>query len=217
MSEVRITPSILNADLNDLDSEIKKIAAVSDLLHLDIMDNKFVPNETWNFEAAEKIIKSAPLPVDAHLMIEDPDIQAVKYAEVGCKSVTIHFEASSNVKQTLQSIRRAGARAAIALKPKTDFSVILEYRELIDMILIMTVEPGFGGQKFMSEMMDKVKRSRKFIGDADIWLQVDGGISLETIEVARDAGADTFVAGSAVFKAPNPAEMVLQLKELATK
>lgn len=217
MSEVRITPSILNADLNDLDSEIKKIAAVSDLLHLDIMDNKFVPNETWNFDAAEKIIKSAPLPVDAHLMIEDPDIQAVKYAEVGCKSVTIHFEASNNVKQTLQSVRRAGARAAIALKPKTDFSVILEYRELIDMILIMTVEPGFGGQKFMSDMMDKVKRSRKFIGDADIWLQVDGGISLETIEVARDAGADTFVAGSAVFKAPNPAEMVLQLKELATK
>lgn len=217
MNEVRITPSILNADLNNLESEIKKIAAVSDLLHLDIMDNKFVPNQTWNFEAAEKIIRSAPLPVDAHLMIEDPDIQAVKYAEVGCKSVTIHFEASSNVKQTLQTIRRAGARAAIALKPKTDFSVLLEYRELIDMILIMTVEPGFGGQKFMSDMMDKVKKSRDFIGDADIWLQVDGGISLDTIEVAREAGADTFVAGSAVFKAPNPAEMVLQLKELATK
>lgn len=217
MNEVRITPSILNADLNNLESEIKKIAAVSDLLHLDIMDNKFVPNQTWNFEAAEKIIRSAPLPVDAHLMIEDPDTQAVKYAEVGCKSVTIHFEASSNVKQTLQTIRRAGARAAIALKPKTDFSVLLEYRELIDMILIMTVEPGFGGQKFMSDMMDKVKKSRDFIGDADIWLQVDGGISLDTIEVAREAGADTFVAGSAVFKAPNPAEMVLQLKELATK
>jgi ribulose-phosphate 3-epimerase len=217
MNEVRITPSILNADLNDLDSEIRKIAAVSDLLHLDIMDNKFVPNQTWNFDAAEKIIRSAPLPVDAHLMIEDPDIQAVKYAEVGCKSVTIHFEASSNVKQTLQAIRRADARAALALKPKTDFSVLLEYREFIDMILIMTVEPGFGGQKFMSDMMDKVKNSRDFIGDADIWLQVDGGISLETIEAARDAGADTFVAGSAVFKAPNPAEMVRQLKELATK
>lgn len=217
MSDIRITPSILNADLNNLDSEIRKIAEVSDLLHLDIMDNKFVPNQTWNFEAAERIIKSAPLPVDAHLMIEDPDIQAVKYAEVGCKSVTIHFEASSNVKQTLQAIRRVGARAALALKPKTDFSVLLEYRELLDMILIMTVEPGFGGQKFMSDMMDKVKKSRDFIGDADIWLQVDGGISLETIEIAREAGADTFVAGSAVFKAPNPADMVLQLKELATK
>lgn len=217
MRDIRITPSILNADLNNLDNEIAKISKVSDLLHLDIMDNIFVPNLTWNFEAAEEIIRKAPLPVDAHLMIEDPDIQGPKYAEVGCKSVTIHYEATANVKQTLQSIRRAGARAALALKPKTDFSVLLEYRELIDMILIMTVEPGFGGQKFMADMMDKVSKSRDFIGDADIWLQVDGGISLETIEVARNAGADTFVAGSAVFKAPDPAAMVLQLKELATK
>jgi ribulose-phosphate 3-epimerase len=217
MQEIRITPSILNADLNDLDSEISKISGVADLLHLDIMDNKFVPNLTWNFEAAEKIIRTSPLPVDAHLMIEDPDIQGPKYAEVGCKSVTVHFEATTNLKQTLQSIRRAGARAAVGIKPKTDFSVLLEYRELIDMILIMTVEPGFGGQKFMADMMDKVTKSREFIGDADIWLQVDGGISLETIEIARNAGADTFVAGSAVFKSPDPAAMVLQLKELATK
>ena len=217
MREIRITPSILNADLANLDAEISKIAKVSDLLHLDIMDNKFVPNQTWDFQAAESIISKSPLPVDAHLMIEDPDIQAIKYAEVGCASVTIHYEASSNPKQTLRSIRNAGARAAIALKPKTDFSVLLEYRELVDMILIMTVEPGFGGQKFMAEMMDKVSKSRDFIGDADIWLQVDGGISQDTIEIARDAGADTFVAGSAVFKAPDPAAMVLKLKELATK
>jgi ribulose-phosphate 3-epimerase len=215
--EIRITPSILNADLNNLDSEISNIASVSDLLHLDIMDNRFVPNQTWDFLAAETIIRKSPLPVDAHLMIEDPDIQAIKYAEVGCASVTIHYEASSNPKQTLRSIRNAGARAALALKPKTDFSVLLEYRELVDMILIMTVEPGFGGQKFMIEMMNKVSKSRDFIGDADIWLQVDGGISLDTIEIARDAGADTFVAGSAVFKAPDPAAMVLKLKELATK
>ena len=217
MHEIRITPSILNADLNNLESEIAKISSVSDLLHLDIMDNKFVPNQTWNFEAAESIIKKSPLPVDAHLMISDPDKQAINYAEAGCASVTIHYEATMNPKQTLKSIRGAGARAALALKPKTDFSVLLEYRELIDMILIMTVEPGFGGQKFMSEMMSKVRKSREFIGEADIWLQVDGGISLETIEIARDAGADTFVAGSAVFKASDPAAMVLQLKELATK
>ena len=217
MREIRITPSILNADLDNLDSEISKIAGVADLLHLDIMDNRFVPNLTWNFEAAEKIIRNSLLPVDAHLMIEDPDIQGPKYAEIGCKSVTVHYEATTNLKQTLQSIRRAGARAAVGIKPKTDFSVLLEYRELIDMILIMTVEPGFGGQKFMANMMDKVAKSREFIGDADIWLQVDGGISLETIEIARNAGADTFVAGSAVFKSPDPAAMVLQLKELATK
>ena len=114
------------------------------------MDNKFVPNQTWNFEAAASIIQKSPLPVDAHLMINDPDIQAIKYAEVGCKSVTIHFEASSNLNQTLKAIRQSGARAALALKPKTDFSVLLDYRDLIDMILIMTVEPGFGGQKFMA-------------------------------------------------------------------
>jgi ribulose-phosphate 3-epimerase len=217
MQEIRITPSILNADLNNLDSEITKIAKVADLLHLDIMDNKFVPNLTWNFEAAEKIVKSSPLPVDAHLMIEDPDVQAVRYAEIGCKSVTVHFEACKNPKETLSAIRKAGARAAIALKPNTQFSVIKEFRDYLDMILIMTVEPGFGGQKFMADMMQKVADSREFIGDADIWLQVDGGISLETIGIAREAGADTFVAGSAVFKATDPAAMVLQLKELATK
>lgn len=217
MLDIRITPSILNADLANLDSEIAKISNVADLLHLDIMDNKFVPNQTWNFEAAASIIMKSPLPVDAHLMINDPDIQAIKYAEVGCKSVTIHYEASNSPKQTLKAIRNAGARAAIALKPKTDFSVLLDYRELIDMILIMTVEPGFGGQKFMADMMEKVRESRDFIGDADIWLQVDGGISIDTIEIARAAGADTFVAGSAVFKSDDPAAMVLELKKLAAK
>lgn len=217
MREIRITPSILNADLDHLDSEISRISEVADLLHLDIMDNKFVPNQTWNFDAAAEIIKSSPLPVDAHLMIEDPDIQAIKYAEVGCKSVTIHFEATSNPKVTLKGIRSAGARAAIALKPKTDFSVLRDMRDQIDMILIMTVEPGFGGQKFMADMMKKVEQSREFIGDADIWLQVDGGISLETIEIARNAGADTFVAGSAVFKAADPADMVMQLKKIASE
>lgn len=217
MREIRITPSILNADQNNLDTEIAKIAKDSDLLHLDIMDNKFVPNLTWDFNAAEAIIRKSPLPVDAHLMISDPDLQAVKYAEIGCASVTIHFEASSQVRQTLKSIRNAGARAALALKPMTDFTVLLEYRELLDMILIMTVEPGFGGQKFMGEMMEKVSKSRNLIGDADIWLQVDGGISEETIEIARIAGADTFVAGSAVFKSADPGAMVRRLRELATK
>ena len=217
MSEIRITPSILNADLQNLTSEISKIAQDADLLHLDIMDNKFVPNKTWDFTAAREIISQSPLPVDAHLMIEDPDITAVSYAEAGCASVTIHFEASIRPKQTLRAIRNAGARAAIALKPKTDFAVLKDLRDSIDMILIMTVEPGFGGQKFMSEMMEKVSKSRQFIADADIWLQVDGGIALETIGIARDAGADTFVAGSAVFKAPDPAEMVRKLRKIATE
>lgn len=217
MRDIRITPSILNADLANLNSEIEKIAEVSDLLHLDIMDNRFVPNQTWNFDQAAKIISESPIPIDAHLMIEDPDLQAVRYAEIGCKSVTIHFEASLKPITTLKSIRNSGARAAIALKPKTDFSVLRDYRELLDMILIMTVEPGFGGQKFMVDMMEKVQKSRDFIGDADIWLQVDGGISLSTIEIARDAGADTFVAGSAVFNSPDPAQVVRDLRKLATR
>lgn len=217
MGQIRITPSILNADLENLNSEIGKIAKVSDLLHLDIMDNIFVPNKTWNLEEAKSIISLSPIPVDAHLMIANPDTEAIKYAEAGCASVTIHYESSNTLLQTLKNIRRAGARASVALKPKTDFSVLKDLRDSLDMILIMTVEPGFGGQKFMSEMMDKVAKSREFIGDADIWLQVDGGISLDTIAIARDAGADTFVAGSAVFKSDNPAEMVNRLRELATR
>ncbi|MFM7860591.1 MAG: ribulose-phosphate 3-epimerase [Candidatus Nanopelagicaceae bacterium] len=215
MLEVRITPSILNADLSNLNAEIAKIAEVSDLLHLDIMDNKFVPNLTWDFESAAKIISASPIPVDAHLMISDPDSQAIRYAEIGCASVTVHYEASQSLQSTLASIRRTGARAAVALKPKTDFAVLKDYREHLDMVLIMTVEPGFGGQKFMTDMMEKVRLARKFIGDADIWLQVDGGISSETIEIARSAGADTFVAGSAVFKSDDPAAVVQELRKLA--
>jgi ribulose-phosphate 3-epimerase len=128
------------------------------------MDNKFVPNLTWNFEAAEKIIRNSSLPVDATDELKILISQGPRYAEVGCKSVTVHYEATTKLKQTLQSIRRAGARAAVGIKPKTDLSVLIEYRELIDMILIMTVEPGFGGQKFMANMMDKVTKSREFIG-----------------------------------------------------
>lgn len=216
VANIRITPSILNADQTNLSNEILKIAEVSDLLHLDIMDNKFVPNLTWDFDRASEIIRSSPIPVDAHLMIADPDIQAIHYAQIGCASVTVHYEATQKLLNTLKAIRSNGARAAVALKPKTDFSVLKEFRSHLDMILIMTVEPGFGGQKFMSELMYKVETAREFIGDADIWLQVDGGISRETIEIARQAGADTFVAGSAVFKSEDPASVVRELRKLAT-
>jgi len=216
MGQIRITPSILNADQDNLDIEIGKIAKSADLLHLDIMDNKFVPNLTWDFAAAERIIRNSPIPVDAHLMIEDPDVQAISYAEVGCASVTIHYEATLKAKQTLTAIRRAGARAAIAIKPRTDFSVLIDLKDHLDMVLIMTVEPGFGGQKFMSDMMEKVRSARNLIGDSDIWLQVDGGITLDTISIAKEAGADTFVAGSAVFKAEDPADMVQRLRNIAS-
>jgi ribulose-phosphate 3-epimerase len=212
---IRITPSILNADFSRLDEEIARIAAVSDLLHLDVMDNVFVPNFTFDFDHAAAIIGSSPIPVDSHLMIADVDRLAPAYAHAGSASVTIHAEASSAISATLRAIRTEGSRAGLALKPGSRIEDYADYVDDVDMFLIMTVEPGFGGQKFMSAMMEKVSATRAIIGDRPIWLQVDGGISLETIEIAREAGADTFVAGSAVFNSPDPAEMITQLRALA--
>lgn len=214
---IRITPSILSANFNDLENEIKKIAGNSDLLHLDIMDNVFVPNFTFDFAAAQEIISYSSLPVDSHLMVADVDNIAPAYAEAGSASVTIHAEAADNISQTLRAIRQAGARAGLALKPATELEHYGDLIDEIDMILIMTVEPGFGGQKFMTSMMEKVSRARALIGSRPIWLQVDGGISPETIEIATTAGADTFVAGSAVFNSPDPAAMVDALRSLAMK
>lgn len=212
---IRITPSILNADFSHLDQEIARIAGVSDLLHLDVMDNVFVPNFTFDFDQAAAIIASSPIPVDSHLMIADVDRLAPAYAHAGSASVTIHAEASSTVSATLRAIRAEGSRAGLAVKPGTSIEDYADCVDEADMFLIMTVEPGFGGQKFMNAMMDKVSRTRSLIGDRAIWLQVDGGISLETIEIAREAGADTFVAGSAVFNASDPAEMIELLRALA--
>ena len=213
--EIRITPSILNADFEHLEQEISKISDVSDLIHLDVMDNIFVPNFTFDFESASTFIKGCPIGVDAHLMVANVDKIGPQYAQAGCASVTIHAEASENIAQTLRAIRNEGARSGLAIKPNTAIDEYEQFSDLVDMFLIMTVEPGFGGQKFMSNMMDKVRATRKIIGHRPIWLQVDGGISLETIEMAVEAGADTFVAGSAVFKSDDPAQMVTALRALA--
>lgn len=213
MSDIRITPSILNADRENLASEIAKIAGVSDYIHLDVMDNIFVPNFSFDFDAASRIIRETSIPVDTHLMVADVDQIAINYAQSGSASVTFHVEACADIHSTAVGIRKAGARASIALKPATEIELYEEYLDEVDMVLIMTVEPGFGGQKFMVEMMDKVKRTKKLLGSRPIWLQVDGGVSLETIEIARDAGADTFVAGSAVFNAEDPASMVKKLRD----
>ena len=212
---MRICPSILNADRNNLMSEIEKVAKNSDLLHLDVMDNIFVPNFTFTLNESESIIKQSPIPVDVHLMIDKPEASVAKYAEYGSKSVTFHFEATTETRLCIDEIKSAGARVGIAIKPVTPFHVISEYLSEIDMVLIMTVEPGFGGQSFMSNMMEKVKEARNEIDRKrfkDIWLEVDGGISLETISIAAEAGADTFVAGSAVFRDPNPASMIDKLR-----
>lgn len=213
--EIRITPSILNANFAQLDQEIAKIAHVSDLIHLDVMDNIFVPNFTFDFEVAEKIIKNCPIGIDAHLMVANADSIAPRYAEVGAQSVTIHAEATQDISATLKQIHSLGSRTGLAIKPNTAIDTYFDFIDDVDMFLIMTVEPGFGGQKFMVDMMEKVRKTRGVIGDRPIWLQVDGGISLETIEQAVAAGADTFVAGSAVFNAQDPAAMVASLRQLA--
>jgi ribulose-phosphate 3-epimerase len=215
---IRICPSILNANFDELPSEIAKIAQVSDLLHLDVMDNKFVPNFTFSFERAREIIEGSELPVDVHLMIADADREALPYLDTSASSITVHLEACEDPLSLLTEIRRRGKRAAIAIKPGTAIDEIKELLPNVDMILVMTVEPGFGGQKFMSEMMPKVEIARRWLDEArlsDTWLQVDGGINLETISKAKRAGADTFVAGSVVFNSPDPAGIVETLRQLA--
>lgn len=216
---VFISPSILNANFNDLENEIAKVSATADQLHLDIMDNKFVPNFTFDIKRAFEIIGFSRLPVDAHLMIEDPDSIAPKYAQNGCKSVTFHLEAVSNVLQTISDIKSNGAKVGIAIKPTTKFTEVEPFIEKIDMLLIMTVEPGFGGQSFMHDQMPKVVAARKRINQTPEprpLLQVDGGVSLETIAEAAAAGANCFVAGSAVYKSSDPAGMVSQLRKKAS-
>ncbi len=216
---IRICPSILNADHSRLGEEIAAVAT-SDLLHLDVMDNIFVPNQTFTLDESREIIASSPLPVDTHLMIADPDLRAVHYAEAGSASVTFHLEASADPLGTITQLRSAGARVGIAIKPNTPFENVRALLSEIDMLLVMTVEPGFGGQKFMSDQLPKIEEAHRAISKLTgqrPWLQVDGGISFETIALAARAGADTFVAGSAIYRAQNPAEAIRTLRELAAQ
>ena len=219
-SQILINPSILNANFNDLENEIAKVAPTSDYLHLDIMDNIFVPNFTFDLIRAFEIINFSQLPVDAHLMVDNPDEIAPLYAENGCTSVTFHLEAASDVAQTIKDIRSNGTKVGLAIKPATQFADVEKWIELIDMLLIMTVEPGFGGQSFMHDQMPKVRQARTSIEKllkSKPTLQIDGGVSLETIAEAAQAGANCFVAGSAVYKSDKPAEMVSNLRKMARK
>ena len=215
---IRICPSILNANFDELPREIGRIAEFSDLLHLDVMDNVFVPNFTFDLDKSREIIRDSVIPVDVHLMIADADKNALPYADTEAVSITVHYEACADPIKVLKDLRSKGKRAAIAIKPGTPVEAVLELLPFLDMILVMTVEPGFGGQKFMVDMMPKVEKARLWLnqnGLGDVWLQVDGGINLETIEIARKAGADTFVAGSAVFKADDPVQVVENLRRVA--
>jgi ribulose-phosphate 3-epimerase len=214
---MQIAPSILNADLSDLTREVQRLGMSADWVHLDVMDNHFVPNLTFGLPMVESLLAHIDVPADCHLMIDDPDRWAPGYAEAGAGSVTFHVEAARHPLQVARDIRAAGARAGIALKPGTPLDAVHEALPSIDMILVMTVEPGFGGQSFMTDMLSKVRQARQLAdaSDADIWVQVDGGVDARTIELCADAGATVFVAGSAVYRAEDPAEAVLRLRALA--
>jgi len=213
---VRIQPSILSADFVNMQAAIATIAS-ADAVHVDVMDNHFVPNLTFGSEMVRRIQAVSPIPLDVHLMITDVDRWGPGYAELGAFSVTFHAEATSDPVALARRLRQIGSRAGLAVKPGTDITPYLELLPEFDQLLVMTVEPGFGGQSFLADMMPKVAAARAAIdaGGFDVWVQVDGGISSETIGRAVEAGADTFVAGSSVFAAPNAAEAITALRNAA--
>lgn len=213
----RINPSILSADFANMQSELARIAS-ADFVHVDVMDNHFVPNLTFGPQMVERIQATSPVPLDVHLMIDDPDRWAPGYAELGAASVTFHLEAAADPLALARRLREIGARAGVAVKPATGVEQLFDHLDAFDQILVMTVEPGFGGQSFMADQMPKLRRladeARR--RGSDVWLQVDGGISAATIAQAAEAGADTFVAGSAVYGADDIDAAIAALRETAS-
>ena len=214
---MQISPSILSADFANLQSELDAISN-ADWAHVDVMDNHFVPNLTLGLPIVEALLKVSPIPLDCHLMIEDPDRWAPAYAEAGAQSVTFHVEAARDPRALARTLRAAGARAGLAIKPGTAWASYEELLPELDMVLVMTVEPGFGGQSFMADQMPKVAQVREAVRrhGGEVWIQVDGGVSATTIEQCAEAGADVFVAGSAVYGAESAAAAIDELRSLAT-
>lgn len=216
MSGARLNPSILSADFVNFQAEFESISN-SDLIHVDVMDNHFVPNLTFGLPMVRRMQEITPKPLDVHLMISDADAWAPDYAEAGSFSVTFHAEASENPVSLAKRIRAIGARSGLAIKPGTDVSGYLDLLNEFDQLLIMTVEPGFGGQSLIEATLEKVVKARRRIDQEklDVWLQVDGGIDESNIQKVAELGADTFVAGSAVFKASDRQKQIDNLRNLA--
>lgn len=212
----RINPSILSADFVNFERDFQSIAN-ADLIHVDVMDNNFVPNLTFGLPMVTRMQQVSPRPLDVHLMIANVDLWASGYAEAGVFSVTFHAEASENPVALARKLRSIGARAGVAIKPGTSVDGFLDDLSEFDQLLVMTVEPGFGGQSLIEETLEKVSKARRRISQEklDVWLQVDGGIDESNIQRVAEHGADTFVAGSAVFKAHDRAKQIENLRNLA--
>ncbi len=215
---IKISPSILASDFANLEKEIKKIdEAGCDLIHIDVMDGSFVPNISFGLPVISSIRKCTKKPFDVHLMIDSPERYLEDFKKAGADIITVHAEATKHLHRTLQAIKALGLKSGVALNPGTDVSCLKYVLDHTDMILVMTVNPGFGGQKFIPETVEKIKEVKTLIGDRNIDIQVDGGISSENAAVVIEAGANVLVSGSAIFNAINPKDEILKMKSCGAK
>jgi ribulose-phosphate 3-epimerase len=213
---IEIAPSILSADFTRLAEEVATVEkAGASILHVDVMDGRFVPNITVGLPVVKALARVTQLPIDAHLMIVEPGQYAEKFAKAGARMVSIHIEADANAHRTLDSIRAAGALAGIVVNPATSLYALEEVIKFVDYVLVMSVNPGFGGQEFIPESLDKVRRLRKMIDERGlkVRIEIDGGINADNIAEVTSAGAEIIVAGSAIFGAPDPAVALRQMRE----